>query len=51
MASCTYAQVDRNWSGSVGAIATIAVHVFVLLLFVSSREKPHSAAGASHGIG
>ena len=43
MASWTYAQSDRDWSGSIGAIATVAVHVVVLLLFVvSGREAPHS---------
>lgn len=43
MASWTYARADRDWSGSVGVIATIGVHVGVLLLFVvSNSEQPYT---------
>jgi protein TonB len=43
MASWSYGQSDRRWSGSFGAIATIAVHLVVLLLFVlSGPTQPQS---------
>jgi protein TonB len=38
--SWTYTQSDRGWRGSVGAIATIAVHVVALLFMLSSRSQP-----------
>jgi protein TonB len=36
--SWTYTQTDRGLSGSVGLIATIAVHLVVLLFLLSSRQ-------------
>jgi protein TonB len=53
MAAWSCAQSDRRWSGSFGAIATIAVHAVVLLLFIVSGQtqpKPQSAPVTAHLI-
>lgn len=42
MASWTYARADRGLSGSVGLIATVAVHAIAIIVLLSSQVEPQS---------